>query len=157
MSNTQLLYLDFWADFDEFLKMRGAKGWYTPNRKPHTKNFMPYSSGRRGFTWSAVLRPRNEIMANLYLTTPSKRDTIKSAKSAFHFLEEDKSAIAHEWAGKSNLDWEELPSGQDCRISVSAKRNDLEDRKDWPNQHKWLAIHLDALHDAFADRIRKLQ
>ena len=157
MSNTRLLYVDFWTDFHKFLKIRGAKGWANPNRKPQARNFMSYSSGRKGFIWSAVLRPHNEIMANLYLTTPSEGDTIKSAKSAFHFLEKDKSAITRKWAGKSNLDWEKLPSREDCRISVSAKRSDLEDRKDWPKQHEWLAFHLDALHDAFADRILKLR
>lgn len=44
-----------------------------------------------------------------------------------------------------------------CHIAVPVKRNGLEDRKDWPNQYEWLTFHLDALHDAFADRVRKLQ
>lgn len=157
MSNRQFLYVDFWTEFHKFLRIRGAKGWSNPGRKPQGRNYMSYGSGRKGFIWSAVLRPSNEIMANIYLTTPLKTDTIKSAKSAFHFLEDDRAAITREWAGRSSLDWEELPNRQDCRISTSAKRNDLEDRKDWPNQHEWLAFHLDALHDAFADRIRKLQ
>jgi hypothetical protein len=54
------------------------------------------------------------------------------------------------------LDWEELPEGQDSRISVSLDGADPENEGDWTRQHEWLARRLNEMHRVLAPRIRAL-
>jgi hypothetical protein len=54
------------------------------------------------------------------------------------------------------LDWEELPAGQDSRISISLNDADLENETDWPRQHEWLARRLNEMHRVLAPRVRAL-
>jgi hypothetical protein len=51
------------------------------------------------------------------------------------------------------LEWEELPTQQDSRVSVYLDGIDPEDHADWPRQHEWLAKQLNDSHRAFARRV----
>ena len=57
---------------------------------------------------------------------------------------------------KFALDWEELPAGQDSRISVSLDDADPENEADWTRQHEWLAKRLNEMHRVLAPRVRAL-
>ena len=73
---------------------------------------------------------------------------------SFDLLHEQKDAIEQELGYP--LEWEELPSRQDCRISVYLNDVDPEDETDWPRQHEWLAVRLNDMHRVFASRVRTL-
>jgi hypothetical protein len=54
------------------------------------------------------------------------------------------------------LDWEELPSRRDCRVSSYLNEVDPEDKTDWPRQHEWLAKRLNDMHRVFNHRVAEL-
>ena len=76
------------------------------------------------------------------------------AKSYFKFLERQKEAIEKELGYP--LEWEELSSRRDSRISSYLTNIDVEDESDWPRQHEWLASRLNDLHRVFARRVAAL-
>ena len=94
-----------------------------------------------------MIRLKKQIRAELYI----KGD---SAKSFFSLLRQQKETIEQELSYP--LEWEELPSRQDSRISVYLSDVDPEDETDWPRQHEWLAVRLNDMHRVFAFRVRAL-
>jgi hypothetical protein len=88
---------------------------------------MSFPTGRSGFLLNGVMiRPKNQIRAELYISGTQ-------AKSFFGLLKRQKDPIERE-LGQS-LEWEELPSRRDCRISAYLNGVDPEDEADWPRQH----------------------
>ena len=76
------------------------------------------------------------------------------AKAFFYQLREQKGEVERQLGHE--LEWEELPAGTDSRISNYLDDLDPEERRDWPRQHEWLAVQLNELHGAFAERVRRL-
>jgi len=72
----------------------------------------------------------------------------------FHLLHEQRQAIEHERGYP--LEWEELPTRRDCRISVYMTNVDPEDERDWPRQHQWLTSKINDFHRVFLARVRDL-
>jgi hypothetical protein len=94
-----------------------------------------------------MVRPKRQVRAELYISS-------SKAKAFFHLLEAQKDEIERDLGFA--LDWEELPAGQDSRISVSLSDADPEDEADWARQHQWLAERLNAMHRVLAPRVRAL-
>lgn len=109
---------------------------------------MGYSIGRTGFNLGAVMiRPKRQIRTELYIAGDQ-------AKAFFHLLHEQRQAIEHELGYP--LEWEELPTRRDCRISVYMMNVDPEDERDWPRQHQWLTSKINDFHRVFLARVRDL-
>lgn len=53
-----------------------------------------------------------------------------------------------------SLEWEELPTRRDSRISAYMTSLDPEDELDWPRQHEWLAAKINDFHKVFLARVR---
>jgi hypothetical protein len=96
---------------------------------------------------AVMVRPKQQIRSELYISG----DT---AKAFFHLLREQKDAIEQELG--CSLEWEELPSRRDSRISAYLNEVDPENEADWPRQHEWLAARLNEMHKVFANRVRML-
>jgi hypothetical protein len=94
-----------------------------------------------------MARRKREIRAELYISGAK-------AKAFFHLLAAQKKEIEHQLGFA--LDWEELPEGQDSRISVTLNDADPENQDDWPRQHQWLAQRLNEMHRVLAPRVRAL-
>lgn len=148
LSETRSMQLRYWEAFQPVLAatpgpLQGKK------KKPQPQGHMTYPIGRKEFLLGAVMiRPNSEIRAELYIRGPY-------AKSLFGALEADRKEI--EAAFGEPLEWEDLPSGNDCRIAVYLRGVSPHDEADWPWQHDWLARQMNRLHQAFADRIRNLE
>ena len=69
-------------------------------------------------------------------------------------LEKQKQAIEKELGYP--LEWEELPAGQDSRISIVLHDANLRNTDDWKRQHEWLADKLNDMHRALARRVKEL-
>ena len=137
---------EYWADLNAALN--AAKGPVAGNKKPQPQGWMSYSVGRSHCHLGAVMiRPKRQIRAELYLSGVN-------AKAFFGLLRRQKDAIERELGYQ--LDWEELPEGQDSRISSYLDDVDPEDKADWPRQHEWLAKRLNDFHRVFSDRVKAL-
>lgn len=147
LSETRVMQRDYWEAFHLTLEATGGR--VSGSRKPQPASWMNYSIGRSRFTLGAVmLRSRRQVRAELYLAG-------NRAKDFFALLESEKPTIERELGYA--LNWEPLPEGIECRISICLDNADPEDASDWPRQHQWLAERLNDLHRAFAQRVRVLR
>jgi hypothetical protein len=125
-----------------------AAGPVTGKRKPQAQSWMAYGIGRTNFNLAGVMvRPKKQIRSELYIAGDQ-------AKAFFGLLRNQKEAIEQELGYP--LEWEELPSRRDCRISSYLNEVDPEDEAAWPVQHAWLAKRLNDMHRVFVDRVSAL-
>jgi hypothetical protein len=146
LSETRLTQMKYWAALSKVLAASG--GPVAGNKKPQPQAWMSYPVGRAGFTVNPVmLRQKNQIRAELYISGAH-------AKAFFKQLKQQKEAVERELGYP--LQWEELPTRQDSRISLCLNDVDAENESEWPRQHEWLAKHLNDLHRAFSRRVGAL-
>jgi hypothetical protein len=146
LSETRVMQRAYWAAFDKVLGTSG--GPVSGGKKPQPQSWMAYPIGRSSVTLNAAMvRPKKQVRAELYLSGAK-------AKAFFHLLAEHKAGIERDLGFA--LDWEELPAGQDSRISISLDDADPENEPDWPRQHEWLARRLNEMHRVLAPRVRAL-
>jgi hypothetical protein len=147
LSETRIAQRAYWAALNPALN--AANGPVSGNRKPRPQGWIGYSIGRTGFSLSAVMiRPKNQVRAELYISGAS-------AKDYFGLLRMQRDMIEHELG--YGLEWEELPSRQDCRIAAYLNNADPENESDWPRQHEWLVKRLNDLHRVFSQRLKTLE
>lgn len=146
LSELRVMQREYWTAFDKVLS--AAKGPVAGGKKPQPQSWMSYSVGRTNtYLGTAMVRPKNQVRAELYLAG-------SNAKAFFHLLEIQKETIEKELGYP--LDWEELPAGQDSRVSISLNAANPEDKADWPRQHQWLTQHLNDMHRVFSQRVKGL-
>jgi hypothetical protein len=146
LSDTRIAQREYWAALNAALS--AAKGAVSGNKKPQPQSWMSYPVGRSNCNLAAVMiRPKEQIRAELYLGGVN-------AKAFFGLLKRQKDAIERELGHQ--LAWEELPEGQDSRISSYLDDVDPDDKADWPRQHEWLAKRLNDMHRVFSDRVKAL-
>jgi len=146
LSETRIMQRNYWAALNKVFDAMG--GLISGNKKPQPQAWMSFPIGRSHFHLNAVMiRPEQRIRAELYIAGDR-------AKAFFGLLKRQKQAIEQELGFA--LEWEELPSQQDCRISLYHNGVDPEDEADWPRQHEWLAKRLNEMHRVFAQRVRAL-
>ena len=97
---------------------------------PGTRTFHQFSIGKVGFKLMAwLLRSTKRIGIWLYM----KGD---SYKAYYHLLKEQQEEIHNEFG--ETLEWNELPTSERSRISLSKQDTDPLDENDWPHQYEWL-------------------
>ena len=77
----------------------------------------------------------------------------RNAKTAFKLLEEKKEQIE---ILTGQLDWQELPTKQDCRIVLFKHDMDLRNRAIWHDAYKWYKDNAEKFYKAFSPVIRSL-
>jgi hypothetical protein len=146
LSETRVTQLAYWAALH--VALNAANGAISGNRKPQPQSWMAYRVGRTDFNLeAATTRQKRQIRVVLYLKG-------ENAKSYFHLLSKQKSEIEAQLGYA--LDWEEMPTKQDCRIGSTLNNVDPEDRADWPRQHEWMTNRLNQMHRVFTSRLRTL-
>lgn len=146
LSELRVLQRDYWTALNAVLDEAG--GPVSGDRKPQAAGWMTFSIGRKHFHLTAVmLRPKGQLRAELHIAGDS-------AKLLFKQLKRYQPSIEAELGYA--LDWEELSGQQDSRAAIYLNGVDPTDTADWPEQHAWLAKHLNDLHRVFAPRLRML-
>ena len=146
LTETKSLQLTYWDALHKVLKTAG--GPISGNRKAQPQSWMSWGVGRGSFSVNAVTKIKDgRIQAELYISGVN-------AKAFFGLLKQQKDEIDQELGPP--LEWEELPMGQDSRISSSLENADPKDPSDWPRQHEWLATRLNDMHRVFAPRVKTL-
>jgi hypothetical protein len=146
LSEPRMMQRRYWDALNTVLNNLG--GAVSGNRKPQPQAWMSFPIGRSGFNLAGVMiRPRQQIRAELYISGDR-------AKVLLALLRRQKDAVEQELGYP--LDWEELPSRRDCRVSSYLNEVDPEDKTDWPRQHEWLAKRLNDMHRVFNHRVAEL-
>jgi hypothetical protein len=146
LSETRLMQRAYWEALQAVLKRMGGR--VSGNRRPQPQSWMSFPIGRSGFNLGAVMiRPKKQVRAELYISGDR-------AKAFLALLQRQKDAVERELGYP--LEWDELPSRRDCRISSYLNDVDPEDEADWPRQHEWLSKRLNDMHRVFAQRVGEL-
>ena len=145
VTETKQLQQDYWRDFRELLAER--KSSLKP-QKAHPQHWLTVSIGRRNFHMSALINTSGErIGVELYLQG-------SDAKKHFKQLETEKAKIEQQIG--QPLDWRELPTKEASRILLMRADSSIKDSAQWPEQHNWLADHLEKFNSVFRPLIQSL-
>lgn len=147
LSETRVMQRAYWDAFQQALQ--SIPGPLSGKRKAQPQSWMAYPIGRVGFHLGVVMhRPKRYVRVELYL----KGDR---AKAMLAQLQTDRAAIESELGYA--VDWEELPARRDCRVSLVLSDTDPSNEQEWPQQHQWLAKHINDFHRVFAPRVADLE
>lgn len=150
LTETRQLQLAYWTAFKEFA---GDQASFRVG-KPQPQHWMSFGMGRSGIHLSAVAstwdsdanRSGGESRAELVMVS-------RESKEQFEALIADRKDV--EAVLGEPLTWYNPDNARVCRIYVRRAAN-IEDKDDWPSQHKWLLEKLEKLRSTFADRIAQL-
>jgi hypothetical protein len=143
LSETKKAHLDFWNAFKAYMEDSGTS---LKMRQPRAQHWYTLAVGRSKFNISMTTNTQSkEVGCEIYIRG-------KDAKVAFAELERQKESIE---AVLGQLEWHELPDGQDCRIKLS-RRGDSKSQVQWPELHDWLKDKSEAFYDVFSPKIKAL-
>lgn len=144
LTETKALYLDLWNGFKDYC---GQKGTILKIRKPRPQHWFSISVGRSKFQISLTASLQNRrVGCEIYMRG-------RNAKTAFKLLEGKKEQIE---TVTGALEWQELPTKQDCRIVLFKHDVDLRNRTLWPDAYAWYKENGEKLYKAFSPVIRSL-
>ena len=136
----------YWEALNKTLNDAG--GPIHGNRTPQPEGWMRYYTVRRVFHVQARISYQKKLIATeLNIEGPD-------AAEFFNLLELQREEIEQD--AEFSLLWLPQPDTQNCRIEHSHYDVDPSDEEDWPQQHKWLADRLNAMHRVFSPRIPNL-
>jgi hypothetical protein len=145
ITETKQLQQDYWRALREVLVER--KSSLKP-QKAAPQHWLTVAIGRANFGMSATVNtPEDRIAVEVYMWGAN-------AKKHFKQLEADKAEI--EKGMGQQLDWRELPEKDTSRIILIRPNSSVKDPTLWPEQHKWLADHLERFNSVFRPRIQAL-
>ena len=145
LTPTKQLQLEYWTAFRDVLV--SAEGPARPT-KPLPQHWMNVSAGRGGFKFAAIADTRTpEIRTELYID-------IQGAQGYFESLRQERQVIEKELGFR--FDWQPLHGRKACRLVVT-KGFDPKDKSTWPEQHQWLARHVNRMHEVLTPRVRTLE
>lgn len=152
LSDLQRLQLEYWTVFDRLIRKNSKN---IKPKRPRAVHSMRFSIQRSGFILSAIASTWNSEMENWDTSEIRAAITIdhRSADHFFDLLKKDKSEI--EQALGEPLVWENLDGVKRSKIFLR-KAADINNRKEWDKQHKWLLDRLEAIHAVFSPRISQL-
>lgn len=141
----KLLQQEYWAALRKLLLERN--GVVRP-QKPLPQNWTNFAIGRAHFWMAAsVNASKGYIKVEVNCGLPNARAYVA-------LLEKDKECIEEQIG--CPLEWEQPPNRKTTRIVPRKESVDPANRDEWQSQHLWLAEKLEALHKAFAVRIKAL-
>jgi len=144
LTEAKALYLDLWNGFKQYCTERST----TLNiRKPRPQHWFTIAIGRSKFQISLTATQQNRrIGCEVYIRG-------KNAKTAFKLLEVKKEQIEK---SLGELEWQELPDKQDCRIVLYKYNVEIKDRDNWQEMYGWYKEIAEKFHKTFSPIIRSL-
>ena len=145
LTPTSKMQRDYWDAVEKQLSETG--GPLTPvTAQP--QSWISHGIGKSGVLLGMAMHTReNWIRAEVYLGGPN-------AKERFQILWEQRDEIAS--LLKLELDWQELPDKNDCRVAVMLEGADPNAKNDWQRQHKWLIDTASELQKVFGPYVKRL-
>lgn len=144
LSETKKSHLDFWNGFKEFMDSEGTD---LRMRTPNPRHWYSIAVGRSQFNISLTTNTQsNVVCSEIYIRG-------SNAKKAFAMLMQEKEEIEKQLG---ELDWQELPDGQDCRIK-KVTNGCTKNRDEWPTLHVWLKENAENFYSVFSPRIKNMK
>jgi hypothetical protein len=145
LSETKKLQLQYWTEFQQFMKKRQSA---VRPQKPRPQHWMNFSIGRSSFGLFTVTNTTEKrIGVGLAMTGPN-------GKGYFHLLSNEKEEIEKQFGRE--LEWRELPAGIESHIMVNKLDSDLLNTQRWEEYRIWMAEMLEKFTIVFKDRIKNL-
>ena len=148
LTNRHELRLKFWGGLLEHAK---TKIDVHANRKPTKDNWISGSIARFGFSLTYVVR-KSDSQVELWIALGSGQTT--KNKAAFKALEAQKIAIEADFGGQ--LDWQELPEAEGCRIRYVIEGGYKSPPEQWPALQATLVDAMVRLDKAMRPRVASL-
>ena len=143
LSATKKSHLEFWNAFKEYMTEAGTD---LRLRTPRPQHWYTMAVGRTGFMITLTNNTQaRRIGCELYIRGDK-------AKKAFAVLRAQSEEIEAE---VGQLDWQELPERQDCRI-ILYRDGDSRKKGTWPELHDWLRDRSEAFYKTFSPRVRRI-
>tara|TARA_Y100001960_G_C14646859_1_gene813818 strand:- start:59 stop:1048 length:990 start_codon:yes stop_codon:yes gene_type:complete len=144
LSETKLTYLEFWNFFKDLALQKGTTLSF---RKARAQHWFSMAVGRSKFsiTLTASIQ-KKRIGCEVYMRGPN-------AKKAFRELSRQKDEIENM---TGDLDWQELPAGQDCRIIFYRESISISDKTNWADAGEWFKEKAELFREVFGPRIKGL-
>ena len=144
LTENRKLQQDFWSSLNNQLAKNKS---FLSRRKPVAHAWHGFSTGSSEAALEAVLKTRKEEITAQII--------IRSNKSLYKFLEDDKEKIESEFG--EALDWRPMPNNSSSRIEIHKTNFDLENEEEWNDHISWLIVKLEKLHKVFSPRIKQLK
>ena len=144
LTDTKILQKEFWDNMVDFFDENNS---FLTLRTPRPQHWFNVSIGRSFFSIALTINTRtNKLGCEIYIRG-------QDAKNWFNKLYEDKDKIESELSFQ--LDWQELPKGQDCRIRYFTD-GDIKNRETWNISFGWLKDKTEIFHKVFSPRVKQL-
>ena len=143
MSETKRSHLAFWNSYKAFMDDSETN---LRMRTPRAQHWYSIAIGRSKFNISLTTNTQSgRIGCEVYMRG-------SEAKAWFAKLLEQKTSIEAELG---ELEWMDLPDGQDCRIKISTNGN-TKNQSEWPQLHEWLKEKPENFYRVFSPIIKTL-
>lgn len=143
LSDTKKSHLGFWNGFKGYMEESGTP---LKLRQPRPQHWYTMAVGRSKFNISLTTNTQSkQIGCEIYIRG-------ECAKQAFAQLAQQKSEIE---AVLGQLEWHELPDGQDCRIKLT-RSGDSKSQAQRHELNSWLKEQAESFFDVFAPKIKAL-
>ena len=145
LTEGQQIQLDYWSGLNRVIEEHYPT---LTTRKSLPQSWTSFPIGRSGFHVDAGCNSFDQWI-NVSLVMDDR-----NAKAYFAVLESDKEAIESEYG--QALEWHHKPETKVSYVRLTKHNEDYRERSRWPEQHSWLAEHLQRFDQVFRDRIKTL-
>jgi hypothetical protein len=146
----QEIFKRFWS---QFIELSSQKTELFANRSATTDHWLSAGIGKAGFTLTASL---TEDRSRVECTIRLGKDNATANKAAFKALFAQKDAI--EKAFGNQLDWQELPTKNSCRICIDQLSGGWKSpESDWKKLQEWLTENSMNMERALKGPIQSLK
>lgn len=144
ISETKLIQLEYWNFIIDYFTKNNT---ILRLRKPRPQHWYSLSLGKSKFSLSLTVNTiKNKLGCEVYIRGDK-------AKESFGILYKEKEEIERNLG--TELNWQELPEGQDCRI-ILQRSGDILDKKSWEDSANWFFKWTEAFYKEFSERIKKI-
>ena len=115
---------------------------------PRPQHWLSSSIGRSGFTLSTTINTKEDRLGvEIYITGESSKENYSALLKSKEYIEQKLGF---------QLDWQELPDANACRIATWLLDAPLDNEKHWPKYMKWVTDRMTKMDEVLRPIIKSL-